>query len=198
MNLSKKGFDLINHFETGGDPSRYLKAYWDKTGKVWTIGIGSTKYENRKPVMPGDVITLERAHELFNNRIKDYVSAVEKKLEIPVTQAQFDALVSLAYNNGPNGFPTLMRMVNAKKPLPELARQWFKHVTSGGVVLNGLKWRRASEFYLFATGRLVTDRVFLKKLYESRAADIPPAPGPGSGGTLLAVLLVVAFFFLVR
>jgi len=175
MNLSEKGFGLINHFETGGVPSRYLKAYWDATGRVWTIGIGSTRYADGRPVKEGDRITEPQAYELFRSTIGKYERGVESQLKVKVSQDQFDALVSLAYNVGPNGFPTLLQMVNDQKPLVDLVTQWYKYVYSGGRVLDGLKWRRAAEFQYYCTGRLVTDRGVLRGLYESRSV-------PGSAG----------------
>jgi len=198
MKLSKQGFDLINHFETGGDPSRYLKAYWDRTGRVWTIGIGQTVYPDGRRVKEGDVITLQQAYDFFRGRIGVYEKDVGRMFRVSLSQHQFDALVSLKYNSRIRDDSSLVRAVNGRRPLPELAAIWFRYVHSGGKVLDGLKWRRASEFYLFCTGRFVSDRIFLKKLYESRAVELPPSPGPGSGGALLAVLLAVAFFFLVH
>lgn len=43
-----------------------LTAYWDDYGKVWTIGYGSTFYEDGSPVKEGDKITKKRAEELLN------------------------------------------------------------------------------------------------------------------------------------
>ena len=42
-----------------------LTAYWDEYGKVWTIGYGSTFYEDGSPVKEGDKITKKRAEELL-------------------------------------------------------------------------------------------------------------------------------------
>jgi len=193
MNLSKKGFDLINHFETGGKPSRYLNAYWDATGKVWTIGIGSTRYADGSPVRPGDRLTEQEAYALFRATIGKYEDGVRSRLRVEVSQRQFDALVSLAYNVGVGGFGTLLGMVNDQKPLVDLPAQWYKYVRSGGKVLDGLKWRRAAEFHYYCTGRLVTDRAVLRSLYESRRV---PGGGPGPGNLLFGVLLAVAALWL--
>lgn len=95
MIVSQKGIDLIKGFE-----GLELEAYSDEAG-VWTIGYGTTKYENGKPVKAGDKIPLFRAEQL----ITFYVKNMEPRLNalfgsLSLTQNQFDALASLAYNIG--------------------------------------------------------------------------------------------------
>ena len=76
--------------------------------------------------------------------------AVNALLDLPVTQGQFDALVSFAYNCGVNNLKnsTLLRMVNrgdADDAGPQLLR-WNK---AGGEVLAGLTRRREAEKELY-------------------------------------------------
>ena len=59
LNLGTKGAELIKFFE-----GCKLTAY-QCPAKIWTIGYGNTQYENGKSVKKGDVITQERANELF-------------------------------------------------------------------------------------------------------------------------------------
>jgi len=50
-----------------------LKAYKRK-GDVWTIGYGSTYYEDNTRIKPGDVITKERAESLLKSKVeKEYL-----------------------------------------------------------------------------------------------------------------------------
>lgn len=95
MKLSNKGIALIKNFE-----GLRLKAYKDPAG-VWTIGYGSTKYHDDKPVHQGDILTSEiQATSLFCNTLMQYENAVNNNAKVILTQNQFDALVSITYNVG--------------------------------------------------------------------------------------------------
>ncbi len=77
-----------------------LAAYRDVAG-VWTIGYGSTRYHDGKQVKPGDILTGEvQADALFQNTLGQYEDAVNQLSKAPLTQNQFDALVSFTYNEG--------------------------------------------------------------------------------------------------
>jgi lysozyme len=73
---------------------------------------------------------------------------VSKKIKIPITQNQFDSLVSYTYNTG--GSDTLFKLINKKAP-EEQIRKWFetKYITANGVRLQGLVRRRKAESDLF-------------------------------------------------
>src|ERR1700761_3494421 len=95
MNLSNNGKSVIKKFE-----GLSLNAYRDSVG-VWTIGYGSTRYHDGKVVMPGDKLASEeQASILFSNTLGQYEDAVNKHVTVRLTQNQFDALVSFAYNEG--------------------------------------------------------------------------------------------------
>ena len=51
--MTEKGLKLIMDFE-GLPKNKPLDAYWDKYGKVWTIGYGATHYLDGSPVKEGD------------------------------------------------------------------------------------------------------------------------------------------------
>ena len=65
-----------------------LTAYWDKTGKIWTIGFGHTK-----TAKAGMVITQLQADELFVQDCFQLLATVSDK---PIFEAA--ALVSFGYN----------------------------------------------------------------------------------------------------
>ena len=142
MKTSKEGKDLIKLFE-----GLRLKAYKCSAG-VWTIGYGNTFYENGNKVQPNDLISKERAEELFNLLLPKYERIVNNKLKIEIKQNQYDALVSHTYNTG--GSSTLFRLVNAKADKDKI-KNWFltKYITANGKVLQGLKNRRLKEWELF-------------------------------------------------
>lgn len=144
MKTSQVGIELISSFE-----DTKLQAYDDGVG-VWTIGIGTTVYPNGVKVKKGDKCTLEQAKEYFAHDLKRFESSVNKLVEVPLSQNQFDALVSLTYNIGSGAFAksTLLRKLNAKD-YQGAADQFLVWIRGGGKVLKGLVRRREAERALF-------------------------------------------------
>jgi lysozyme len=143
MKTSQNGINLILLFE--GFSSR---PYLDSAG-IPTIGYGNTYYPGGKKVTMKDAsITKERGAELFSSVLPAYEKIVNNKIKVPLTQNQFDALVSHTYNTG--GSDTLFSLIN-KKADPETIKDWFtsRYTTAGGKVLNGLIRRRKTEADLF-------------------------------------------------
>ncbi len=109
MKLSNHGEAVIKKFE-----GLRLNAYRDTAG-VWTIGYGSTRYHDGKLVRPGDKLANEaQADALFRNTLGQYEEAVNTLVKVPLTQNQFDALVSFTYNEGTGALKgsTLLRLLN--------------------------------------------------------------------------------------
>lgn len=123
-----------------------LHPYKDSVG-IPTIGIGCTYYENGAKVkMTDPSITRERAISLFRNLLKHYELAVYSVTRDDINQNQFDAMVSLCYNIGVNGFKgsTLVKRVNANpadKTIEGAFKMWKKPI----VLLN----RRIKEAKLY-------------------------------------------------
>ena len=154
MRLSSEGIALIKGFE-----GLELSAYRDKAG-VYTIGYGSTRYHDGKPVRPGDRLANEaQASAIFSNTLAQYEDAVNKGITVPLSQHQFDALVSLAYNEGAGVMhgTTIARKLN-RKDYTGAANQflvWDKitdPATNLKVVCEDLVDRRAKERAYFLTG----------------------------------------------
>ena len=111
MNLSPQGLTLIKNFE-----GLRLSAYRDVAG-VWTIGYGSTHYHDGKPVKPGEKLANpQQAEALLNNTLGQYEEAVSQYVKAPLSQSQFDALVSFTYNAGTSGLKesALLKKLNEK------------------------------------------------------------------------------------
>lgn len=111
MKLSDTGIKVIKNFE-----GLRLTAYRDIAG-VWTIGYGSTRYHDGQPVKPGDKLANEQqASALFSNTLGQYEDAVNQYIKVPLTQPQFDALVSFTYNEGTGALKesTLLKKLNEK------------------------------------------------------------------------------------
>ena len=145
MKISEKGLGLIKEFE-----GLVLKPYKDAVG-IPTIGYGNTYYEDGRKVSLSDpAITEERATELLKMVVKRYEDAINRYVQVPITQNQFDALVSFAYNIGNENVrkSTLMKLLN-RKQYTEAADQLLRWNKAGGKTLKGLTRRRQAERVLF-------------------------------------------------
>ena len=144
MKTSSNGTALIREFE-GFVASAYLCP-----AKVWTIGIGTTVYPNGTKVKKGDKCTQAQALEYLQHDLKSFEKTVNDSVKVPLSQNQFDALVSLSYNIGSGAFKnsTLLKKLNAKDYVGA-ADQFHVWNKGGGKVLKGLVRRRDAERALF-------------------------------------------------
>lgn len=144
MSTSQNGINLISSFE-----GCELKAYLCPA-KVWTIGFGTTVYPNGVKVKKGDSYTLEQAKQFKAHDLKRFEKTVNDLVKVPLTQNQFDALVSLTYNIGTGAFEksTLLKKLNAGD-YQGAADQFTVWNKGGGKVLQGLVNRRAKEKEVF-------------------------------------------------
>ncbi len=135
------GRNLIMKFE-GCELRAYLCP-----AQVWTIGYGTTE-----GVRPGQTITQAQAELLLARDLKRFEDAVNELVKVPISQNQFDALVSFAYNCGVAALAgsTLLRKVNERR-FTEAAAQFQRWNKGGGKVLTGLVRRRDAEAKLFLT-----------------------------------------------
>jgi Phage-related lysozyme (muraminidase) len=113
---------------------------------IWTIGYGSTGPH----VKPGLTITAAAADALLQKDLDRFEAAVAKGA-LRSSQAQFDAMVALAFNIGTTAFlgSTLLRKHNAGD-FPGARAEFARWNKSGGKVLAGLSNRRAAEAALYA------------------------------------------------
>ena len=137
MKLSQKGLQVIKDFE-----GLELKAYVCPAG-VLTIGYGSTGSH----VKSGMTITASDAEKLLQKDLVRFEESVNKLVKVPLTQGQYDALVSFAFNCGTNALAesTLLRLLNSGDYAG--AADQFKRWTNQG--LAGLVRRRKAEETLF-------------------------------------------------
>ena len=141
MKISSKGIKLIKEFE-----GLRLDAYYCSSN-VLTIGYGSTGGHVRQ----GMRITEKEAEDLLKKDLVRFEEGVTKLITVPLSQEQFDALVSFAFNcgNGALEESTLRRRLNAKEDPNTVAREELKRWTNGG--LAGLVRRRKAETDLFCS-----------------------------------------------
>ena len=155
MKLNEAGKTLVKSFE-----GLKLTAYKCSANKD-TIGYGNTFYEDGTPVKPGDKITKERAESLFELIASEFEAKVRPLIKANLTENQYSALVSFAYNagigtprthrKGPSGLwgSTLLAKVNANPNDPSIRAEFMKWNKAGGKVLNGLTRRRQAEADLY-------------------------------------------------
>ncbi len=175
MQLSDAGLAAIKRHE-----GLRLDAYPDpgsSNGLPATIGYGSTKTLTGKPWQLGDRISEAEAEALLIRDIEDFESAVNRLVTVPLTQAMFDALVSLTFNIGIGAFSgsTLLRELNAGNYAGAQA-QFQRWRMNDGKVMQGLVNRRAAEAALFASQGLVPPAQGAASAPIYRPVNDAPAP----------------------
>lgn len=144
--ISQKGLDLIKRFE-----GLKLKPYLCPAG-IPTIGYGNTYYTDGKKVKLTDPsITQAKADELLKLLIQSYEKDVDSFCRDDISQQNFDALVSFAYNCGPRNLKssTLLKKVNLNPNDPTIRAEFMKWNKGAGKVLAGLTKRRQAEADLY-------------------------------------------------
>lgn len=98
------------------------------------------------------VITEQQAEVLLSKDLTLFEKGVTSLVKVPLTQGQFDALVSFAFNLGLGRLAksTLLRKVNARDHAGA-AREFGKWVFAAGNRLRGLVLRREAEALLYAS-----------------------------------------------
>ncbi|MCM2433227.1 lysozyme [Agrobacterium rosae] len=131
-----------------------LKAYLCPAG-IPTIGTGHTKTVTMADVKRGKTITQNEADRLLSVDLAEFEKGVAKLVKVPITDDQFGALVSFAFNLGLGAFAgsTLLKRINGKASMAEIGKswlQWDKARVKGVLTpLRGLTIRRQAEFDLF-------------------------------------------------
>ncbi len=145
MTLSGAGRAALMREEGGS-----LHAYQD-SGGVWTIGYGHTGQD----VTAGSIWSHEQVEAAFETDLQDKEARVSVALKQYVTQEQFDALISLAFNEGGPAIAssTIVRLINAHAPVQATALHFLDwiYVTIDGkkVISKPHVQRRGREMMRF-------------------------------------------------
>ena len=146
MKISAAGIRLIQDFE-GFSKDRYA----DSAG-LPTIGYGHLirPHEN----LP-ERITQAYATGLLRQDLNVAEACVNRLVQVDLTQAQYDALVSFTFNLGCGALSksTLLKRLNAGD-YHGAAREFLKWVYAGGRKIEGLMNRRVAERAMFTGGSL--------------------------------------------
>lgn len=121
-------------------------AYMPTPNDVPTIGYGSTR-----GVTMGDTCTEAEALQMLREDVSEAEGCVSMAVDVELTQAQFDALVSLVFNIGCGAFrgSTILKLVNAGD-FDAAQKQFGRWNKQAGKELAGLTRRRAAEAELFS------------------------------------------------
>lgn len=170
------GTELCQSFESyaTAQPDGSCVAYWDRIGKVWTIGWGST----------GPAIgsfthwSRSQADAWFENvwsNTRTGVLRASPFLIAPEHYNRLEALTSFAYNCGTGAYQTstLRRKVNARD-WTGAAAELPKWNHSNGKVVAGLTRRRLAERSLF----LLPCPTSQSQPPVASRTTMPPAPEP--------------------
>ncbi|MGO9229924.1 MAG: lysozyme [Bryobacteraceae bacterium] len=136
-------YNLIKQFE-GLQLTAYLCP-----AHVWTIGWGHTA-----GVKPGDVVTEPQAEALLAADIAPIERDLPNVIHAPLTQGQFDALVSLCFNlrGGAPALPSIASKLVADLNAGDAAaaaNEFLDIDKANGQVLPGLVRRRQAERQVF-------------------------------------------------
>lgn len=174
MKVSKAGIDFLKKEE-----GVRTKAYRDSVG-VWTIGVGHTAAAGPPAPKSGMVITMQEVDEILARDLVKYENAVLKAVKVPLTQNQFDALVSLCFNIGPGAFAgsTVVKRLNAKDYV--------------GAAEAMLMWKKAgNDPDLLLPRRKREKALFLTEVVEVPKAEPKPAPSPSEPGLVISLLALL-------
>lgn len=113
------------------------------------IGYGHRYHEDEDPVM-----TQKKAEQVLKDDLEPYEALVNDNVFAPLSQSQFDAMVSLAFNIGAKAFlsSTTLHALNQGRPLDAANGfdEWRKSKIGGKTyVVDALVRRRTAEKALF-------------------------------------------------
>lgn len=148
--ISSEGINLIKKFEglhTVTDDGMVVP--YRCPANILTIGYGHTKGVKRNMK-----ITKAEAEDLLRQDLKVFEAEVKNLVNVPLTQYQFDALVSFVFNLGAANFAssTLLKRLNAGQyeDVPAQLMRWNKARVNGKLQpLTGLTRRRSAEAAVF-------------------------------------------------
>lgn len=148
MEPSENFYKLLVDFE-----GLELKAYLD-SASIFTIGIGTIVYPNGQHVKEGDTCTEQEAYDWAKFEAEHKAGTLTGLLQgVPITQNQFDSVLSLVYNIGSGAFAAstlLKRIKGASGDIRQGFLMWDKAKINGVLTpIEGLKIRRNKEADLF-------------------------------------------------
>lgn len=129
---------------------------------LWTVGVGhvidpthaKVPIADRKalPIPAGwdRVLSNDEIMDILKKDLNRFEQGVDRLIKVPLTQGQFDALVSFSFNVGLGNLQnSTLRMKVNRGEFEGAAEQFLVWTKAGGKVLKGLVTRRTDEQALF-------------------------------------------------
>jgi len=137
--ITQDGLDLIKRFE-GFSPMIYICP-----AGYPTIGYGHVVRDDERDRF-ADGIDEEEAEDLLQGDVRWAERGVLRLIDVPLTDGQFDALVSFTFNLGTGALQRSMlrRKVNQEEHA-QVPQEFMRWVWAGGRKLRGLVARRARK-----------------------------------------------------
>ena len=160
-----EAMDLLKTFESFKPTSYYDLDNKKKRGTL-TVGYGFTKNDIPE-LREGYSMDKAKAEQMLPDLVKTkYGATVREKVKVPLTDQQYSALSSFAYNVGPTHFSssTLVKKLNAGD-YEGAASEFKKWNKAGGKELEGLSRRRAAEAALFKGDTMELGRILEKQKF---------------------------------
>lgn len=147
---------ILKHFE-----GYYPNAYQD-TGKVWTMGFGSTfHFDKNRKVQKGDFISQADAMRYVEKESESIIKYLNYYIKVPLNDYQAAAVVDYVYNRGIGNFlrTNLDELINANPLDPKIKAEFIETGLWDrlGNKLWGLGRRRRTQWHLYSTGVVKTD-----------------------------------------
>ena len=156
MNVSDRAINTIKHHEGVRQKPYRCPA------RLWTVGVGHVLYPDQGRLKIDDrdgfalkpednrVFSMEEVDGILKSDLQRFERGVASYCPVELTQGQFDALVSFAFNVG---LGTLQRSTLRQKVLrgdtDGAAEEFLKYCMAGGKILKGLQNRRKDERAMF-------------------------------------------------
>lgn len=165
-----------------------------------TIGYGHTNAAGYPTIKQGMTITSAQADEILDADLGPVMASVRSTVKVPLTQHQFDTLVSFTFNCGAGNLRKLCALLN-KGDYDSIPRKLMQYVTSKGERMRGLVNRRAAEVALWNLPDDPQEAEATEVFSPKATRDDPPKPisesktanasiGVGAGGA--TVILATA------
>lgn len=168
MKTSANGRAFIEAFE-----GKFLRTYDDGTG-VLTIGYGHTSAAGPPKVFRGQTITEAECDAILAADLAAVEKNVERCIKVPMTQQQFDALVSFDFNTGSLAKSSIDDKINAGNAAAAM-NTLLQYDHAGGRVMAGLTRRRQAERLMF-TGQVAASLKLAGAHAQAPGGPMPQAP----------------------
>lgn len=156
MKVSQKCINQIKHDE--GVRNRPYQC----PALLWTVGVGHVIDPNHAKVPLADrkqlpipagwdrVLSNDEIDDILRKDLARFEAGVLRLIKVPLTQGQFDALVSFSFNVGLGNLQnSTLRMKVNREDFEGAAEQFLVWTKAGGRVLPGLVKRRTHEKEMF-------------------------------------------------